>query len=81
MTKEVYNWTYGEFEVPEIVYEYFREDDIQRAQNRQNWLEVLSEHPQSESFISQYKSLDCSTLEFPNYGIGSKLHQKLLLER
>ena len=73
LTKEVYNWTYGPFEVPESVYEYFREDDIQRAQKRQNWLEILSEHPKSESFISQYKSLDCSSIEFPNFEIGSKL--------
>ena len=26
-----------------------------------------------ESFISQYKSLDCSSIEFPNFEIGSKL--------
>ena len=72
-TKAIYNWPYPAFEIPDEVYEYFREDDQRRTQIRESWLETLSEHPQGEAFSMQLQSLQTSTLQFPNFEIGSKI--------
>ena len=74
LTKEAMGMSADEsFAVSQGVYDYFREKDEQRAQERADWFEVLENHSLSDQFIQSLAPVDMNDVEWPHFETGGKV--------